>query len=106
MYAPVFANDFCPRRLSPTKKLVCWFDIGIPKHDVKVNHSSDESKEMDKAIHKMLSSSGKVRSAIMCKPRCVYSETTLKGEEKQKLTELEEDYTSGSILLPPASPYR
>ena len=37
----------------------------------------------------------------MCKPRCVYSETTLKREEKQKLTELEEDYTCGSILLPP-----
>ena len=32
MYAPVFANDFCPRRLSPTKKLVCWFDVGIPMY--------------------------------------------------------------------------
>ena len=41
----------------------------------------------------------------MFKPRCVYSETSLKREEKQKLTELEEDYTCGSILFPPASPY-
>ena len=25
---------FCPRRSSPTIKLVCWFEVGILKHDV------------------------------------------------------------------------
>ena len=63
------------------------------ERDWPSNHSSDEGKEIDKANRKMLSLSGKVRSVIMCrecfKPRCAYSETSLKREEKQKITELE-----------------
>ena len=51
------------------------------KRDRPSNHSNDEGKEIDKANRRMVSSSGKVRSAIRCrecfKPRCVYSETTL-----------------------------
>ena len=39
------------------------------------------------------------------KPRCIYSEAKLTLKEKEILTDLERDFTCGSILFPPLSPY-
>ena len=58
---------------------------------------------------KILSVSGKVQMATKCgecfKPRCVYSEAKLIQEEKGKICDLEEYYSCGSVLFPPASTY-
>lgn len=69
----------------------------------------DDDTELDKKNRKLLSSSGKVRMAIQCgeccKPRCVHSDARLTPEEKEKLCDLEDLYTCGSVLFPPASEY-
>jgi len=47
---------------------------------------------------------GKVRAVVQCgdcfKPRCVFSETSLKDVEKSMIADLEADFTCGSMLFP------
>ena len=68
-----------------------------------------ESEEVDKTNKKLLSQSGKVRAILRCgdcsKPRCLFSETALSTAEKSMITDLEPDFTCGSMLFPPASQY-
>lgn len=70
---------------------------------------SSDGEDMDKSNRKLLSQSGKVRAMLSCgscfKPRCVFSDASLSAIEKSMFTELEADYTCGSMLFPPASPY-
>ena len=71
--------------------------------------TSTKDVDLDKVNRKLLSSAGRVRTALHCgecfKSRCVYSEAVLTQQEKSMVGKLESSYTCGSILCPPASLY-
>ena len=88
--------------------------LPLPLHDERDqpsfgNVKDVDEEEMDKANHKLASSTGRVRAAINCgecfKPRCVYAEATLSQKEKYMLCELESNYTCESTLFSPTSLY-
>ena len=70
---------------------------------------SSEGEDVDRANKKLLSQSGKVRAVLHCgdcfKSRCVFSQASLSDTEKCMLSDLEADYTCGSMLFPPRSEY-
>ena len=71
---------------------------------------SEEAKQTDKG-RKSLLVCGKVRGTIVCgeccKPRCIYAQSKLSGEQTKEVTRIQDSnlFTCGSPLFPPSSRY-